>query len=149
MGETRFSTVLSGKPTGPTGPTGIAVPPEHIAALGGSKKPAVQVKVNGYAYATTVGFIGGLSMLPFPADHRKASGLQSGDAIDVVLTLETAPRVVEVPQDLAAALSAAGQRAAFDASAPSLRKEWVRQVVEVKAAETRARRVEKVVGGLG
>lgn len=146
MGETRFSTLLSGKPTGPTG---IVVPPEHIAALGGSKKPAVEVTVNGYAYATTVGFMGGVAMLPFSSDHRKASGLQAGDAIDVVLTLQTAPRVVEVPQDLAAALEAAGQRAAFDASAPSRRKEWVRQVVDAKTAETRARRVAKVLAEVG
>ena len=65
-----------------------------------------------------------------------------------VLTLETAPRLVEVPQDLAVALEAAGLRKAFDASAASRRKEWVRQVVEAKTAETRARRVAKVLGGV-
>ena len=112
-------------------------------------KPAVEVTVNGYAYATTVGFMGGVAMLPFSSDHRKASGLKAGDPIEVTLTLQTAPRLVEVPQDLAATLEAAGQRAAFDASAPSRRKEWVRQVVEAKTAETRARRVAKVVGDLG
>ncbi len=143
MPTTTFKTTLSGKATGPTG---IVVPPEHIAALGSGKKPAVSVTVNGYSYATTVGIMGGVAMLPFSSDHRKATGLKAGDSIEVVLMLETTPRVVEVPEDLAAALDAAGLRGAFDASAPSKRKEWVRQVVEAKAAETRVRRMEKVLG---
>ncbi len=85
-------------------------------------------------------------MIPFAADHRKATGLVAGDPIEVVLTLETAPRVGEMPEDLAAALATAGLREAFDTSAASKRKEWVRQVAEAKAAATRTRRVEKVVG---
>ena len=143
MTQTRFTTTLSGTATGPTG---IVVPPDAIAALGQGKKPAVLVSVNGYDYPSTVAVMGGAFMIPFASDHRKATGLKAGDAIEVVLTLETAPRQVEVPVDLAAALDEAGLRAAFDASAPSRRKEWVRQVVEAKAVETRARRVEKVVG---
>ncbi|MEO8243170.1 MAG: YdeI/OmpD-associated family protein [bacterium] len=142
MPTTNFKTTLSGKTTGPTG---IVVPPEHIAALGGGKKPAVMVTVNGYAYTTTVGIMDGQAMLPFSSDHRKASGLKAGDPIEVALTLETTPRVVEVPEDLASALEAAGLRGTFDTCAPSKRKEWVRQVIEAKAAETRLRRVEKVV----
>ncbi len=51
-----------------------------------------------------------------------------------------------MPGDLGAALDAADLRGAFDASAPSRRKEWLRQVGEAKAAETPARRIEKVVG---
>ena len=90
--------------------------------------------------------MGGAFMIPFAADHRKATGLVAGDPIEVVLTLETAPRVGEMPEDLAAALATAGLREAFDTSAASKRKEWVRQVAEAKAAATRTRRVEKVVG---
>jgi Bacteriocin-protection, YdeI or OmpD-Associated/Domain of unknown function (DUF1905) len=145
MVETRFTTTLSGRETGPTG---IVVPPACVAALGAGKKPGVQVRVNGHAYPSTVAVMGGQSMIPFAAEHRKATGLKAGDPIDVTLTLETAPRTVDVPDDLAAALQAANLRAAFDASAPSKRKEWVRQVVEAKAADTRVLRVHKVVEGL-
>jgi uncharacterized protein YdeI (YjbR/CyaY-like superfamily) len=35
--------------------------------------------------------------------------------------------------------------AAFEKSAPSKRKEFVRQVTEAKTDETRARRIEKIV----
>ena len=142
----RFTTTLSGQATGPTG---IVVPPEAIAALAAGKKPAVLVSVNGYDYPSTVAVMAGAYMIPFASDHRKATGLKAGDAIEVVLTLETTPRQVEVPADLAEALDAAGLRAAFDGSAPSRRKEWVRQVAEAKAADTRARRVVKVVGEVG
>ena len=142
MTEVRFKTTLNGKESGPTG---IVVPPEQVAALGSSKKPAVLVTVNGYAYPSTVGVMSGQFMIPFSSDHRKATGMKAGDPIEVTLTLETAPRSVDVPEYLANALDAAGQRASFDASAPSRRKEWVRQVVEAKSAETRSRRMEKIL----
>jgi hypothetical protein len=146
MMETSFVTTVSGTATGPTG---IVVPPEHLAALGGGKRPSVLVTVNGYAYPSTVGVMGGVAMIPFAAEHRRATGIAAGDAIEVTLVLETAPRLVEVPEALVAALEAAGLRAAFDAAAPSRRKEWVRQVAEAKGDDTRVRRVAKVVGALG
>jgi uncharacterized protein YdeI (YjbR/CyaY-like superfamily) len=52
---------------------------------------------------------------------------------------------VEVPKDFAAALRHAGARAAFDKLAFTHRKEHVRAIEEAKAAETRARRIEKSV----
>jgi hypothetical protein len=125
--------------------TGIVVPPEVITELGGSKKPAVKVSLNGYTYQTTVGIMGSTALIPVSSEHRAASGLKAGDAVTVVLELETAPRLIEVPDDLAAALDAAGARAAFDALATSRRKEFVRQVEEAKTAETRERRIAKVV----
>ncbi len=88
-------------------------------------------------------------MIPVSAAHRAASGLKAGDKIDVTLELEVAPRTVEIPADLLAALSKkAGVKAAFDALAPSKRKECVRQVVEAKAQETRERRIAKIVADL-
>ncbi len=145
MIQTRFSTTLGGKETGPTG---FVVPPENVAALGAGKRPAVLVSVNGYAYQNTVAVMGGVFKIGFAAEHRQATGIKAGDAIEVILTLETAPRVVEVPDDLARALAAAGLRAAFDTLAPSHRKEWVRSVTEAKAADTRARRIDKAVSGV-
>jgi uncharacterized protein YdeI (YjbR/CyaY-like superfamily) len=71
--------------------------------------------------------------------------VKGGDTIDVTLELDTAPRIVEVPKDLAAALKKAGARKAFDALAYSHRKEHVRAIEEAKAPETRARRIEKAI----
>lgn len=128
--------------------TGIEVPPEVVEALGGGKRAAVQVDVNGYVYSSTMAVMGGRQLIPFSADKRKATGLAGGDPITVELTLDTTERTVEIPEDLGAALDAAGVRAAFDALAPSTRKAHAGSVAEAKAPETRARRIQKIVTAL-
>lgn len=128
--------------------TGIEVPPEVVEGLGGGKRAAVTVDVNGYVYSSTMAVMGGRQLIPFSADKRKATGLAGGDAITVELTLDTAERTVELPDDLAAALAEAGARAAFDALAPSTRKAHAGSVAEAKAPETRARRIGKIVAAL-
>jgi len=128
--------------------TGIEVPAEVIEALGGGKRPALNVTVNGYEYRTTVGVMAGQSLLPFSSDKRAATGIKGGDHLVVDVTLDTAPRTVEVPDDLSGALAAAGLREKFDALSPSARKAHVTSVESAKAVETRARRVEAVVAKL-
>jgi len=129
--------------------TGIEVPPELVEELGAGKRPPVNVTVNGFAYRSTIAPMGGRFLIPFSSDKRAATGLQGGDAITVELSLDTAPRTVNVPDDLAAALAAAGVRDAFDALAPSARKAHVTNVEGAKADETRARRIAAIVGKLG
>ena len=141
----RFETTLS--QTGNN--TGIEVPPEIVDELGAGKRPAVNVTVNGYSYRSTIATMGGRYMISFSSDKRAATGLGGGDPITVDLTLDTAPRTVEVPADLAAALDDAGVRAAFDALAPSMQKAHVTNVEGAKAEETRARRVAAIAAKLG
>ncbi len=119
-----------------------------IEALGGGKRAAVVVDVDGYVFSSTIGAMGGRSLIPFSADKRRATGPSGGEAITVELTLDAAPRTVEVPDDLAAALAEAGARSAFDALAPSARKAHVVKVESAKAADTRARRVAAIVSTL-
>jgi hypothetical protein len=129
--------------------TGISVPAEAIAALGGKKKPPVVVTINGFTYRTTVAAYGDVYMLPLSQERRAAAGVEAGDLVEVTLELDTEPRTVEVPDDLAAALAAKpGARAAFDALSYSARKEYVRQVEEAKAQETRERRIAKIVAAV-
>jgi hypothetical protein len=133
--------------------TGIEVPADVIDALGAGKKPAVVVDVNGYLYRSTVAVMGGKYLLPFSAERRKESGIAGGDGIDVELTVDTAPRTVELPDDLRSALDATPAiAAAWDKLAPSARKAHVTAVLGAKAAETRARRIaaitEKLVAKL-
>jgi len=129
--------------------TGIPVPPEVVEGLGGGKRAAVVVTVNGFSYRSTLAVMGGHHLIPFSSDKRAASGVGGGDAITVDLELDTAPRTVEVPDDLAAALLEAGARAAFDALSPSARKAHVTSVETAKAAETRTRRIAAIVSALG
>lgn len=128
--------------------TGVPVPPEALEALGGGKRPAVVAVVNGYRFTSTVGTMGGQALIPFSAERRAESGLAGGDALEVSLDLDAAPRETAVPDDLAAALAAAGARDAFDRLAPSRRKAHVVAVEGAKAPETRARRIAAAVDSL-
>jgi hypothetical protein len=129
--------------------TGIEVPDVNIAELGTSKKPAVVVNLSGYEYRSTVGVMAGKFMIPLSAAHRAASKLKGGDAITVRLELDTAPRDVDIPAELAVALEGSKRMAAFEQSAPSKRKEFVRQVTEAKTEETRLKRIAKILEQLG
>jgi hypothetical protein len=125
--------------------TGIVVPDDVVAKLGQGKKPKVVVSLKGYSYRSTVAVMGGKFMLPLAKEHRDKAGVKGGDKVEVTLEVDDAPREVEVPKDLAAALKKAGARAAFDKLAFTHRKEHVRSIEEAKAAETRTRRIEKAV----
>ena len=128
---------------------GIRIPPEIIAQLGTSKKPAVLVTIKGYTYRSTVAVMGGEFMVSASLENRTAAGVSPGEEHDITLELDTEPRTVTLPEDLAAALSAKpGAMDAFNAAAPSMRKEYVRQVESAKAAETRQRRIETIVAKL-
>lgn len=125
--------------------TGIEVPAGLLEGWGRGKRVPVLVDVNGFVYPSTTATMRGKLLLPFSADKRRATGIAAGDAITVTLTLDTSERGVDLPDDLVAALDAAGLRAAFDALAPSRRKEHIRSVVEAKQAATRERRIAAVV----
>lgn len=125
--------------------TGIQVPAEVIQALGSGKKPRVKVTVNDFTYRSTVAVFGGEYFIPLSAERRQAARVQAGDPIEVSLELDTEPRTVTIPPDLANSLEASGISAAFEALSYTLRKEYVRQVTEAKAPETRTRRIGNIV----
>lgn len=128
--------------------TGIEVPPEVIDELAAGKRPPVVVTVNGYEYRSTVAVMGGKYLIAFSSDKRLATGIGGGDPITVDLDVDTAPRTVEVPDDLAAALQAAGVTEAFYKLSPSAQKAHVTNVGGAKADDTRARRVASIVAKL-
>lgn len=125
--------------------TGIPVPADAVAGLGKGKRPPVKVTVNGFTYRSTVAAYGDVFLLPLSQERRSAAGVEAGDEVEITLELDTEPRTVDVPDDLAAALETAGAREAFDKLAPSRRKEHVRQVETAKAEETRSRRIARIV----
>ena len=126
--------------------TGIEVPPELLEELGGGKRPAVTVTVNGYSYPSTIASMGGKYLIPFSSDKRAATGISGGDPIEVEVELDTAPRIVEPTSDLAEALAANPDAAAgWDRLSPSARKAHVTSIEGAKAEETRARRVAAAV----
>jgi len=129
--------------------TGLQVPDDVVAALDAGKRPAVRVTVGGYTYRTTVASMGGRFLVPLSAENRAAAGVSAGDEVDVDIELDSSPREVEVPADLAEALATDEQaRHFFEALAHSYRKEWVRWIEDAKKAETRDALVRKAVESL-
>jgi hypothetical protein len=127
--------------------TGIVVPPELIAELGAGNRPQVSVDLNGHVFTTTVGVMSGQHLLSVSAALRATTGLSGGDLVQVTLTLNSAPRAVNVPEDFAASLGAApGAREFFDSLANSLQRFHIDNVNAAKSDETRVRRIEKAVG---
>lgn len=127
--------------------TGIRVPPEVVAGLGSGKRPPVRVTINGHTYRTSVAPMGGVFMLPVSAEQRTATGVAAGDEVDIDIEVDTEPREVTVPQDLGDALDGDPQaRAFFDGLSYSNRLRHVLSIEGAKTAETRLRRIVKVVG---
>jgi hypothetical protein len=125
--------------------TGIEIPPEVIEGLGSGKRPKLNVTVNGMTYRSTVAVMGGGYFVAFTKDHRARTGLKAGDAIEVTVELDSAPRDVIAPQDLLDAIDAAGVLNAWERMSYTHRKEHVRSIEEAKAPETRQRRIDKAV----
>src|SRR3954447_21749399 len=102
---------------------GFRVPKEVVDALGKGKRPPVLVTINGYTYRNTVAVYGDEYLIGVSAERQAAAGGAAGDTIDVTLELDTEPREVEMPDDLAAALDAEpAARARFDGLSNSKRR---------------------------
>jgi Bacteriocin-protection, YdeI or OmpD-Associated/Domain of unknown function (DUF1905) len=129
--------------------TGVAVPEPVVESLGAGRRPPVTVTINGHSYPSTVASMGGRFMLPVSAEIRSCTGVGAGDEIEVRLELDTRPRTVDVPADLAAALDrTADARSRFDRLSYSNQRRHVLAVEGAKQAATRQRRVERVVAEL-
>lgn len=125
--------------------TGIPVPEEVLTALGHGRKPPVVVTVGNHTYRSTVATMNGSSIVSLSLENRTAAGVVGGQEVEVELQLDTQPRVVEVPDDLAAALAATSSGLeAFARLSHSKQKAHVLAVEGAKTPETRRRRVEKV-----
>lgn len=139
----RLTTTL--EPRGPAAAVVLTDDQVHELA-GGPRTPAVTVTVNGtYTFEGRVGRRGGENLVGFNRAVREAAGVSPGEEIEVEITADLGAREVAVPDDLARALGTAGASGAFEALAPSHRKEYVRWITEAKKPETRARRVAEAV----
>ncbi len=125
---------------------GIEVPEGVVDALGGSRRPAVVVTLDHYTYRSTVAPMNGGYWVGVNAEHREASGLKGGDEVKVTLTLDTAPRELAVPPELAEALASDPvAKAFFDGLSYSNKRVFTLAVEGTSNPETKARRVAKSI----
>jgi hypothetical protein len=139
MGVVHFKTQL--QPRGPA--AAVILDDVQVAAVGeGAKRFPVVATVNGYTWRTTVVRMGGEFQLGLSKEVRQGAGAEAGDEVDVTVELDTAPREVEVPEALAAALAADPEaKASFDRMAFTHRKEYARWIADAKQEQTRERRL--------
>ena len=143
MGVLRFTAQL--QPRGNA--SAVVLDDDQVAVVGeGAKRFPVVATVNGYTWRTSVTRMKGEFLLGLNREVRDGTGARIGDEVEVTVELDQAPREVEVPEALAAALAADPDASAtFERMAFTHRKEYARWVAEAKRDETRRRRVEQAV----
>ena len=128
----------------------VRVPAAVVAALGGGDQGgkgriAVDATFDGLPYRGSVVSMGGGMVIGVLKDIRTALGKAPGDTVTVTLAADTAPRTVEVADDLRAALDDAGLTGTFSALSYSHQREYVLWIDEAKKPATRARRIAGTV----
>ncbi|HWA19126.1 MAG TPA: YdeI/OmpD-associated family protein [Devosia sp.] len=126
--------------------SGVEVPDRVMQALGPEARPAVVITINGHSWRSRVASMRGQKLVGISAANRDAAGISQGDIVQIDLVLDTAPREVDEPPDLAAALDASRHaRAAFGRLPFGLRQKHVRDIEAAKSVEVRNRRILRLV----
>lgn len=129
--------------------TGLLVPPEVVAGLGNSKKPAVTVTINNFTYRSSINMRGGKFLIPVSAAIRKSTGVSAGDDVDVEVELDAAPREVTVPADFAERLAAEpAVLEFFNSLSYSNKSVHTLSIEQAKTPDTRTRRLDKAMDTL-
>lgn len=142
----RFRSVIEAA-TG--GGAAAKVPADVEAALGGRKQMRVTGTLNGVPIRTsTMPYRGGFYVGLHRA-AREAAGVEIGDEVELELSRDDSPRVLELPPELEAAFAAEpALRERFDGLSFSRRRDLANPISEAKKPETRAARLEKALSAL-
>jgi hypothetical protein len=131
------------------GDRGVVVPGDPKAEFGGARAP-VAGTVNGTPFRGRLMVYGDVTYLGLRREIRDAAGgIDEGDTVEVEIERDDAPREVDVPAPLAAALEADPEaKSVFHALAYTHRKEYAQWIAEAKREETREKRVERAISML-
>ena len=126
---------------------GIEMPFDPRAVFGSARAPVV-VTINGHRYRSTIFTMHGRVWVPLRRSNRDAAGIGAGETVAVTMTLDTAPRVADLPADVDQAIDAQGLRTAWDARAYTWQRERAEAIEGAKQPETRSRRVAALLAAL-
>ena len=138
----RFKGKLTPTPRGGGGCL-VPVPRDVAAKLGLKGMPKIQAVIAGQPYRGSLMPMGdGTYCLGVLKSIQEAAGVGFGDTVDVELALDTTPRVVEPPPDLARALARDKRMAAsWEKLSFTNKKEMAFSLTGAKKPETRERRL--------
>lgn len=129
--------------------TAVEVPEVVTQSLGSGARPPVRITINGHTWRSRIAVMRGSSLIGISASNREASGIKLGELIEITVDLDSEPRVVELPADLAAAFSASKKLRATVESLPfGLKRKHVATIEDSKSETTRQRRIDKLVAEL-
>jgi len=145
----RFKGTLTPTPGGGGGCL-VPVPREVADKLGLKGMPKIQAVIAGQPYRGSLMPMGdGTWCLGVLKSIQEAAGVGFGDTVTVELELDTAPRMVEPPPDLARALARNKKMAAaWEGLSFTNKKEMARSLEEAKKPETRERRLAAALAKL-
>ena len=145
----RFKGVLTPTPRG--GGTLVPIPKAVAAQLGLKGMPKVSAVIAGTPYRGSLMPMGdGTYCLGVLKSIQEAAGVGYGDSITIDLELDTAPRTVALPADLANAIAHDKKAtSAWEALSYTNKKEMARLLEEAKRPETRERMLAQAVESLG
>lgn len=129
----------------------FVIVPFDVEQVFGVKRLKALATIDGVPYRGSVVRMGGSEhMLLILKEIRRQIGKGPGDEVTITLQEDTAPRRVELAEDVAAALAAQpGAAAAFAQLAYTHQREYVQWIEEAKRADTRARRISRMVEQVG
>ncbi|MBM3117866.1 YdeI/OmpD-associated family protein [Jeongeupia naejangsanensis] len=129
--------------------TAVEIPEAALVSLGGGARPAVSVTINGHTWRTRVARMRGMCLIGISTRNRAGARIAEGDHVELDIALDELPREVPEPPDLKRELDAdPSARSAFEKLPFGLRLKHVRQLEEAKSAETRDRRLAKLLSEL-
>jgi hypothetical protein len=126
----------------------VEIPFDPKAEFGKVRAP-VKVTVNGFTFRTTIAAMRGCNLIGINKANQAEAGIKPGDKITLAVELDTEPRVVTVPDDLAAALRKNKKLlAAWEKMSYSHKREYVQELEGAKRPETRAKRLAQTLAAL-
>ncbi|HEX9068835.1 MAG TPA: YdeI/OmpD-associated family protein [Ktedonobacterales bacterium] len=131
----------------------VDIPVDLVALTGVKGRINVKGAINEQTYANVALPHGdGRHYLVVNRALREAAGAGPGSSVSVELEVDTAPRAVEIPDDVRDALAAEPAASdAFTRMASSHQKHYLQWIAEAKTAPTRERRIrgaiERVLAG--
>ena len=123
--------------------------PLDVKAVFGEARPPVRMTFCGETHQNRIAVYGGKYILGIWKAVLAKHGLADGTKLEVTLEADTAPRVIEPPPELAAALKKhARAKAGWTALSYTHQREWAKAIADAKKPETRAKRVAQALEAL-
>jgi hypothetical protein len=121
---------------------GFRIPDQVVDDLGAGKRPKVVATVGAHTWRSSIARMGDAFWLGMSQENRGLAGVEAGQTLDLEITVDDAPRTVDLPAELTP-VAEAWARLSY-----SNQRRIAESIEGAKKPETRAARVEKALAEL-